>query len=42
MSHYTTNIDRQALTSFGQDPITATLKQALISNRIAPAYIFWP
>ena len=24
----------------GQDPITATLKQALISNRIAPAYIF--
>jgi len=24
----------------GQDPITATLKQALISTRIAPAYIF--
>jgi len=24
----------------GQDPITATLKQALISDRIAPAYIF--
>ena len=24
----------------GQDPITATLKQALITNRIAPAYIF--
>ena len=24
----------------GQDPIIATLKQALISNRIAPAYIF--
>ncbi|WP_413683465.1 DNA polymerase III subunit gamma/tau [Prochlorococcus sp. MIT 1011] len=24
----------------GQDPITATLKQALISSRIAPAYIF--
>ncbi len=24
----------------GQDPITSTLKQALISNRIAPAYIF--
>ena len=24
----------------GQDPITTTLKQALISNRIAPAYIF--
>jgi len=24
----------------GQDPIKATLKQALISNRIAPAYIF--
>ena len=23
----------------GQDPITATLKQALVSNRIAPAYI---
>jgi len=24
----------------GQDPITSTLKQALITNRIAPAYIF--
>ena len=24
----------------GQSPITSTLKQALISNRIAPAYIF--
>ena len=24
----------------GQDPITATLKQALVSDRIAPAYIF--
>ena len=24
----------------GQDPIKTTLKQALISNRIAPAYIF--
>ena len=24
----------------GQDPIKSTLKQALISNRIAPAYIF--
>ena len=24
----------------GQDPIAETLKQALITNRIAPAYIF--
>ena len=24
----------------GQSPITSTLKQALISNRVAPAYIF--
>ena len=24
----------------GQEPIATTLKQALISNRIAPAYIF--
>ena len=24
----------------GQDPITSTLKQALKSDRIAPAYIF--